>query len=379
MTPLRRLLVLLAVGTGSCAALALALFATLDERGAGGVSRQRQQQHAAAADTTEGWRAAAWRARTGEEGRGGEQRRELGRGVGLKRKKELVGASVVPAPVRCAHTTDSRDDVADSRGFVCPYALLDGHDCCNGSAAAAQAAALPPDTVRRHTCDQCGVSGCCARYEACVSCCLRPGKASGWFMAAMSRRPHGPQLARAHTGSWGDFGRCSLLCRHSSEATAHENSYSSEQHHCFGSDPPPAGAGMRRASSATAAAATPLIVVVGAVGASCTAACAAAAPLPLRQAGGGGGGGGAALRCDVASLQWINTCAALRHHQPSGEGGGGAPPCGPSCQPADSSYLPGYAPAGRERCLVSTDFDALSCGASHPKGRRLCACRRQQG
>jgi len=252
---------------------------------------------------------------------------------GAEQRQLSSAASTEP---RCEHTADGRHHLVDDKGFVCPHQLL-GHDgCCNASAAGAAAAGL----VRQHACERCDASGCCDELEACVSCCLKPKHRSG-FNAALASRPHAAKFAR-FKGLLTPLDTCVILCRHSSEATVHENEYSSERHHCFATAAPPPGAGK--------AGTPPLNLVLGAAGKSCDEVC--------------GGAAAGTMGCHGPSLQWVNSCPTLRHHQ--GTGG-----CVQGCRLEDGRHLPAVQGGV---CLVSTDFEGLRCGLAHPKAQRLCPC-----
>ena len=244
------------------------------------------------------------------------------------------------SPPRCEHTVDGRLALVDDRGFVCPHRMIGYDGCCNLSAAGATA-----DIVRQFACDRCDASGCCDELEACISCCLKPKHRTG-FSAALASRPQAAKLAR-FKDLMTPLDTCVVLCRHTSEATVHENEYSSERHHCFAAAAPPPGAG--KAGTPT------LELVLGAAGKSCDEVCASASSARPNSG---------PLGCHGPSLQWVNACPTLRHHH--GTGG-----CVQGCQLEDGRHLPAVQ-AGV--CLVSTDFDGLHCTLSHPKAQRLCPC-----
>ena len=249
-------------------------------------------------------------------------------------------SSGLPTAPRCDHTVDGRHALVDDKGFLCPHRMI-GHDgCCNLSAPGATA-----DAVRQFACDSCDESGCCDELEACISCCLKPKHRSG-VSAALASRPQAAKFARFKE-LMTPLDTCVVLCRHSSEATVHENEYSSERHHCFATVAPPPGVGKTGTP--------PLQLVLGVAGKSCDEACASASPAQTNNG---------PLGCHGPSLQWVNTCPTLRHH-------GGTGGCVHGCQLEDGRHLPAMQ-AGV--CLVSTDFDNLQCGLAHAKAQRLCPC-----
>ena len=190
-----------------------------------------------------------------------EGRETLAEGHWPLRGAEQRKLSSGSPPPRCEHTVDGRLALVDDRGFVCPHRMIGYDGCCNSSAAGATA-----DIVRQFACDRCDASGCCDEVEACISCCLKPKHRAG-FSAALASRPQAAKLAR-FKDLMTPLDTCVVLCRHSSEATVHENEYSSERHHCFAAAAPPPGAGK---------AGTPALeLVLGAAGESCDEACASA-------------------------------------------------------------------------------------------------------
>eukprot|EP01052_Picozoa_sp_SAG31_P033757 SAG31_NODE_3858_length_3815_cov_2.457212_1_plen_403_part_00 len=284
----------------------------------------------------------------------------------------VSGATIVS---KCDHTAGGPFLTVDTLGVVCPPSLLGTNGCCNATARTGAVAEM-----KQYTCDGCDLSSqCCAEYEACVSCCLRPAAGgTALQMAAVRRRPHSAALLKhlqqkhsVGSESVNSFKLCCHLCRHDSRSTVHENTYTSSLHHCFGTDPPPPGVGKPGAPSklhivlapgmqptSTASALRPL---------SCTEVCRDSDPPP--------GWPRLPLQCHETSLEWLNTCAALSHY--SGDAAGGCPH---GCQFVDQAYAPaiGSPQSAGSNCLLTMDYDALNCDQIPPSGaRRLCPCRQQ--
>ena len=184
----------------------------------------------------------------------------------------LLGWCRPPAPGQpTPHCLNShRWYITDDRGVVCPRDTFDyATGCCT--------------TGELHSCASCADDDkCCAQYEHCVSCCLRPENkpeaamqgvyrgrnkcAPGWAVAAAAAtRPDGGRWAeprpaagdarpappapthrpppahalsvlpcRPETGKWDTpFQYCRAACRTTARSTQHENAFIADRKHCF--------------------------------------------------------------------------------------------------------------------------------------------------
>lgn len=103
--------------------------------------------------------------------------------------------------------------------------------CAKPAKTDANCCILSHASTRRHTCVTCDGNRCCAGYEQCVSCCLRPSEVT--TRAAISAH-----RSRRHYDMRSAFDICAAACRSDSSSVVHENAYKHAKHHCFGLEAP---------------------------------------------------------------------------------------------------------------------------------------------
>ena len=188
-----------------------------------------------------------------------------------------VGRGVAGSNEQCATALENRQEVADSRGGVCPPLAIDANSgCCGGPT---------KQTVSAEMCRaSCSEKACCDSFAKCVVCChseLRSrldaaaqnegggGGGGGNFhqqdKELVPVSPMHPSMWRkwllmhdqnsgAGTGVRGDvrgeqfvsggednyrvgpFDYCKHRCRSNSAVTKNENEFQDPKHHCFGGE-----------------------------------------------------------------------------------------------------------------------------------------------
>ena len=128
----------------------------------------------------------------------------------------------------CRNSVQGKTVLADDKGYICPRTEILGNGCCDTNSS----------LTLRHVCGQCDqVLQCCAQYEHCISCCLRPDQRH----SLQTILTHAAQTNNVLFVSVSDhFELCLAKCRTSSDSVQHENTYrNKENKFCFGSQPPP--------------------------------------------------------------------------------------------------------------------------------------------
>jgi len=128
----------------------------------------------------------------------------------------------------CRNSVQGKTVIADDRGFVCPRTVLQSNGCCDTNSS----------STKKYLCSSCDESySCCASYEHCISCCLRP-----------EQRTHLQQILNQAAESNNvlfvsvsdHFELCLAKCRTSSSSVHHENTYRNvNKKYCYGKHPPP--------------------------------------------------------------------------------------------------------------------------------------------
>jgi hypothetical protein len=135
---------------------------------------------------------------------------------------------------RCRHTDQGSRLACDSNGAVCSLKYLNQiTSCCDKFPDSLDFDGSGSRHFERYTCAGCDhSSNCCSNYEICVSCCLHPHNLQ------RSRDMHLRESRSALRGA-DDFTWCSFTCRTSSLSLMQsENSFRSDQKHCFLGTPP---------------------------------------------------------------------------------------------------------------------------------------------
>lgn len=240
----------------------------------------------------------------------------------------------------CKNSQHAEHYIADDKGQLCRRNSVDwSTGCCKFK--------------ELEACLDCDpVSGCCAEYEMCVSCCLQPSNNPETQLAISPRGANKPETGYFST----TFDYCRAKCRTNSKSTVHENAYKSEQHHCFSTADTP-----KEVKSTSAGANTPTKtkripnykVVLGNQGEACDKAC--------ERAG---------SRCVASLLGAVNNCDTMKEHFA----------CENGCQDSFGGDQPAYVVPSALRmhqpgvCMINTRPDTLGCDNRHPNTKRLCTC-----
>ncbi|VDD94896.1 unnamed protein product [Enterobius vermicularis] len=128
-------------------------------------------------------------------------------------------------PVFCRNTRQGRTIVTDDQGYTCERAHLMANGCCEVSV-----------NTSRFSCSGCETTpGCCALYEDCVACCMKPEQKN--VLLEMIRNTSGHRL-RQILAATDQFELCLLKCRTSSNSVHLENKYKSEKlKYCYKQEP----------------------------------------------------------------------------------------------------------------------------------------------
>ncbi|KMZ64441.1 hypothetical protein ZOSMA_36G00480 [Zostera marina] len=234
---------------------------------------------------------------------------------------------------RCKNTVQGRYLLSDSVGYVCNAITVDPSSrCC-------------PEYGKQFSCQGCNlVSECCDTYEYCVSCCLNPQRTSEKL--ALNVKIAKP-VTSANYASVFDF--CAGRCRHNSANVVHENTYSSDFHHCFSLQSN--SSGVTEFLSETRL--TGISIVVGDLGESCNSVC------KLK-----------GQSCVSNKLAVLNKCEFLQKHMN----------CKAACIPSVGADQPAEVVEDAPQdlnpgaCLYSQSESVLSCDGSHQYTKRLCPC-----
>lgn len=245
----------------------------------------------------------------------------------------------------CRNTLLGPYAFTDDKGVLCRADDLDRKTgCCRRG--------------EKNDCATCSLRDrCCDGYEACVSCCLRPGH------GAEERLPHVYRVpGRKSTGAWSTaFELCAAVCKTHRYSTAHENSYISPRHHCFSKLGKPLLSPPLPPHSLDG-----VTVVMGAPGSSCDAAC--------ERHG---------RQCSREHLRALDSCDRLRESVACEAGCVAEAPTGPVPFYADGDAPKADRPAlcvasdgGRaaEAATAGGGSSSYTCRASQPHMRRLCPC-----
>lgn len=196
-------------------------------------------------------------------------------------RRGTIGQQEVQRAETCATSTPQLSGhVVDSTGAICldsnvseeTNCCVSGGDVGVPSRGFMDAAEAPPSFsaadvsqqltagsgVLRYVCSSCDeITGCCAAYEVCVSCCMHPshwGAAEAVGSSRAARIPTDKELrhfalvdiladsgtaivsqSRQHEQEkqWRRFSYCTYRCRTSSGSVQHENSYRGPQANCY--------------------------------------------------------------------------------------------------------------------------------------------------
>ncbi|XP_046619799.1 SREBP regulating gene protein isoform X1 [Neodiprion virginianus] len=151
-----------------------------------------------------------------------------------------------PARNTCRNSIQGKALIVDEHGFVCTRGEVLPSGCCSEEISAANVKTEETDTNiqtlvkrERHSCQTCNAEGCCAVFEYCVSCCLRPGKANEPEIKSaydQSRRTKKAEenVFRHRLRTLDRFQVCLATCRTSSASVRHENTYKDpHSKHCY--------------------------------------------------------------------------------------------------------------------------------------------------
>ncbi|KAL5015857.1 hypothetical protein ScPMuIL_005446 [Solemya velum] len=125
----------------------------------------------------------------------------------------------------CRNSVQGKSLIVDERGYVCTRSeLVSG--CCNSGSSRSH----------RYACSSCNEKYCCAVYEFCVSCCLKPDKQPLLRRILVQARD---SLDKLFVSVSDHFELCLAKCRTSSQSVQHENSYRHpEIRYCYGENIP---------------------------------------------------------------------------------------------------------------------------------------------
>ncbi|XP_026482151.1 UPF0454 protein C12orf49 homolog [Ctenocephalides felis] len=133
------------------------------------------------------------------------------------RVDEVINSNSSDLSLVCRNSVQGRYLIVDDRGVVCQRSDLLPNNCC--------ASGL------QYNCESCNKNHCCAIYEFCVSCCLRPEKKQileKIFQKASDR--HSAVLASVRD----QYELCLTKCRTSSSSVKFENTYRNPRlKHCY--------------------------------------------------------------------------------------------------------------------------------------------------
>lgn len=127
----------------------------------------------------------------------------------------------------CRNTKQGKHFITDDRGYTCKRRNLLLNGCCD-------LFSFPlPSRLSCLTCSQ--QIPCCATFEYCVSCCLKPEQRT--LLEAVVKESHGHRL-RLFVAARDQFELCLQKCRTSSNSVHNENKYKNAKlKHCYGLEP----------------------------------------------------------------------------------------------------------------------------------------------